>query len=287
MIGFFGMGLLGSNFVRALRERGEEVQVWNRTADKATALEAIGARAKDDPVEAARGCSRIHLVLSDDAAVDGLLARIEDGLPRTIRIIDHTTTSPSGAKARTERLAAKGLTFVHAPVFMGPQNARERTGVMMLSASKALYDELAPALSAMTGKLVHVGEAPDAAAALKLLGNAFLMFLTAGLADVFTLGQDMGVAPEKARELFSFFNPGATIGARADRMLSGAFDDVSWALSMARKDARLMMEAAAQGPLPLHVLPTIAARMDEVIADGHGARDWTVIGKDAVKTVSG
>lgn len=282
------MGLLGSNFVRALRERGEEVQVWNRTPEKAEALEAIGARARRDPAEAARGCSRIHLVLSDDAAVDGLLARIEDALPREVRIVDHTTTSPNGAKARTERLAAKGLTFVHAPVFMGPQNARERTGVMMLSASKPLHDELAPALSAMTGKLVHVGEAPDAAAAMKLLGNAFLMFLTAGLSDVFALGRDMGVAPAQARELFSFFNPGATIGARADRMLSGAFDDVSWALSMARKDARLMLEAAAGGSLPLHVLPTIAARMDAVIAEGHGDRDWTVLGEEAVaKPVSG
>ena len=39
MIAFFGMGLLGSNFVRALRRRGEGVHVWNRSPDKATTLD--------------------------------------------------------------------------------------------------------------------------------------------------------------------------------------------------------------------------------------------------------
>jgi len=43
MIAFLGMGLLGSNFVRALRRRGEDVQVWNRSPAKAKLLEAEGA----------------------------------------------------------------------------------------------------------------------------------------------------------------------------------------------------------------------------------------------------
>ena len=69
MIAFFGTGLLGSNFVRALRRRGEQVHVWNRTSAKARALESVGAVAFDDLAKAAQGASRIHLTLSDDAAV--------------------------------------------------------------------------------------------------------------------------------------------------------------------------------------------------------------------------
>ena len=41
----------------------------------------------------------------------------------TTVIIDHTTTSASGTARRVERWNAEGFTFVHAPVFMGPQNA--------------------------------------------------------------------------------------------------------------------------------------------------------------------
>jgi 3-hydroxyisobutyrate dehydrogenase len=41
-----------------------------------------------------------------------------------------------------------------------------------------------------------------------------------------------------------------------------------------------MMEEAARADVPLAVLPTIAARMDAVIAQGHGGDDWTVLAKD-------
>ena len=50
---------------------------------------------------------------------------------------------------------------------------------------------------------------------------------------------------------------------------------------MARKDVRLMMETA--GTRPLAALPAIAARMDELIAEGHGADDLAVMGKKAVE----
>ena len=53
MIAFFGMGMLGSGFVRALRRRGEDVNVWNRTPAKAKRLEADGAHAFADPADAA------------------------------------------------------------------------------------------------------------------------------------------------------------------------------------------------------------------------------------------
>ena len=95
MIAFLGTGLLGANFVRAMRARNEDVQVWNRTATKAKALEECGARAFDDPADAVRGASRVHITQSDDAAVDSLLERAAPGFGKDVVIIDHTTTSPS------------------------------------------------------------------------------------------------------------------------------------------------------------------------------------------------
>ena len=50
---------------------------------------------------------------------------------------------------------------------------------------------------------------------------------------------------------------------------------------MARKDARLMLETAAQGGEQLHVLPAIVARFDELIAAGHGADDLGILAVDA------
>jgi len=282
MIAFFGSGMLGSGFVRALRKRGEVVAVWNRTHARAEALEAYGAKAFTDPAEAAHGASRIHLSLSDDAAVDDVLERARPGFEPGVVIVDHTTTSATGTVERAKTWADRGIAFVHAPVFMGPQNALESTGIMLVSGDPATIEPIRPALEAMTGKLVDLGDRVDAAAAFKLLGNCFLMFLTAGLADFFMLAKATGIAPEHAATLFESFNPGTTIGSRIKRMLDGNWSQPSWELAMARKDARLMMEEAARAKLALATLPAIAKRMDEVIAEGHGASDWTVLAKDAL-----
>lgn len=282
MIAFFGMGLLGSNFVRALRRRGDDVHVWNRSPGKAAALEAEGARAFADPAQAARGAARVHLTLSDDVSVDAVLEQARPGLSPTTVIVDHSTTSTQGVLARIARWRERGVAFVHAPVFMGPQNALESTGIMMISGPRGVVDPLRPALSAMTGKLVDLGERPDAATAFKLLGNLFLICMTAGMADMLALAKALDVPAAQAASLFESFNPGVTIPARIQRMIGASFSDPSWALAMARKDARLMLEAAAAAGVQLAALPAIAARMDAAIAEGHGAKDWTVIAKDAV-----
>ncbi len=283
MIAFFGMGMLGSGFVRALRKRGESVNVWNRSPDKARALESVGAKAFEDPAEAARGASRVHLALSDDAAVDAVLERARSGFDHvTTTLVDHTTTSATGASARARTWADRGIAFMHAPVFMGPQNALESTGIMLASGDRARYDALAPELGKMTGKLVYLGPLPERAAGFKLLGNLFLMALTTGLADVLALAKALGIPPAEATTLFDAFNPGNMVGARAKRMLDGDFEHASWELSMARKDARIMQEEANRGGVPLAILPAIAHEMDRWIEKGHASHDWTVMAKDSI-----
>jgi 3-hydroxyisobutyrate dehydrogenase len=282
MLAFLGMGLLGSNFVRALRRRGEAVQVWNRSADKARALAEVGATPCADPEAAVRGAQRVHLTLSDDAAVDAVLERALPGLAPGVVIIDHTTTAPSSTRTRAQHWAERGIAFQHAPVFMAPQNALDGTGVMLASGERARFDTLISELSPMTGKVVYLGPEPERAAAFKLLGNSFLMFMTAGFADFFALAKSLGVAAPEAAKLFDFFNPAVALPARLQRILAADFANPSWELAMARKDARLMMEEAARSGGSLAVLPAIAQAMDQFIARGHGKDDWTVIAKDSL-----
>jgi 3-hydroxyisobutyrate dehydrogenase len=282
MIAFFGMGLLGGNFVRALRRRGEDVHVWNRTEAKARALEAEGAKAFADPADAARGAERLHLSLSDDAAVDEVLERARPGFAPGVVIVDHTTTSPTGTRERAARWAERGVEFVHAPVFMGPQNALESTGIMLASGDAARVERLRPALEKMTGKLVYLGAEPERAASFKLFGNLFLMFMTAGVTEVLTLAKALGVKREDAAALFDVFNPASAIGPRVKRMLAADFAHPSWELAMARKDARLMLEEGERGGVPLPMLPAIAATMDRFLERGHAHDDWMVIAKDAL-----
>jgi 3-hydroxyisobutyrate dehydrogenase len=281
MIGLLGTGLLGSGFARAAARRGETVRAWNRTIARAQPLADDGVIVCEDAAEAIRGATRVHVVLSDDAAVDDVLAAARP--ERGALIFDHTTTSTAGARRRTEQWRERGVTYLHAPVFMGPANALSATGLMLVSGDREVVGAATPLLAPMTGKLVDLGPRVDAAAGFKLLGNLLLMALTAGFADMLALAKAVSIPPADVATLLQHFNPGTTLPARFQRMLDMPWDDPSWELAMARKDARLIEAELAGTDLPLAILPAIAARMDTVIAEGFGHSDWTVLAKDALR----
>ena len=272
-IAFFGTGLMGSGFVRRLRAQGHEVNVWNRSAAKARALEAHGARAFDDPAAALAGAGRLHLSLSDDAAVDAVLEPLASVIPADTWIVDHTTTAVRPTAERVARWDARGRSFVHAPVFMGPSNALEGTGLMLVAGAKERHDALLPALQAMTGNVLYLGEAPERAAAFKLFGNLTLIGIMGILGDVNRLAHAVGIPTAEAYSLFKHFNPGQFLPARAARIEAGEFANPSFEVAMARKDVRLMIEEAGRGGVELFVMPGVAAMFDAAIARGEGALD--------------
>lgn len=277
MIAFLGTGLLGGNFTRALLAKGEQVRVWNRTIEKAKALEQYGAVVAGSPAEAVKGVNRVHIVVSDDAAVEEVLANSEQGLTPGTIIIDHTTTTVEGAIKRTEQLKAKGYTYVHVPVFMGPANALDSTGYMLISGDQAVAQQVMPWLETMTGQVLNYGDTTGKAAGVKLIGNLFLLALTGGISDMLSLGSAVGVTGQDIATLFDAWNPGASTPARLHRVLKDNFDHPSWELQMARKDARLMIQEAARGGKTIPATEAIAKQMDEWIAKGYAKKDWMIV----------
>ena len=281
MKAFLGMGLLGSNFVKALLKKGEQVQVWNRTTSKAKELEQFGAKSFEQVNDAVKGADRIHLALKDDASVNDVLQAAAAGLSPGAVIIDHTTTSKEGAIQRTKQWRENGFFYQHAPVFMGPVNALEGTGFMMVSGNEALIAKLQPELSNMTGKLLHFGPEVGKAAAMKLVGNTFLICFVAGLRDTLSVAKTLNVSLADLFNLFENWNPASMLEARLKRMTSGDYSQPSWELNMARKDVGLFIEAS-KNKTELALIPSIAALMDKWIEKGYGNSDWTVIAKDLI-----
>jgi 3-hydroxyisobutyrate dehydrogenase-like beta-hydroxyacid dehydrogenase len=273
-VAFLGTGMIGSAMVERMLEAGTPVVVWNRTASKAHALQPHGAGVASTPHDAVRRASRVHISVSDDAAVDELLDDILPAVAADAIVIDHSTTSPSGTKARFSRCAASGVRFVHAPVFMSPQMAREGGGLMIVSAAAREFDALRPLLEAMTGEVWYVGERPELAAAHKLFGNAMLFAISGGLTDIFAMAKATSVPFSDALTVFTKWSVLGALQMRGTKMATG---DLSprFGLTMARKDIRLMLETARGQPLT--VLPAIAKRMDETIGAGLGDKDLAAI----------
>jgi 3-hydroxyisobutyrate dehydrogenase-like beta-hydroxyacid dehydrogenase len=131
----------------------------------------------------------------------------------------------------------------------------------------------------MAERLEYFGERPDLAAVWKLCGNAFFIGLTALAADVFAIARGADAPPADALEILDLFNASAIVAGRAKTMLAGDTSNPNFELAMARKDVRLMIETADSQPLA--ALPSIAARMDALIAEGHGGEDSSVLGAES------
>lgn len=278
-IAFLGTGLLGAAFVEAALGRGDAVTVWNRTASKAEALQSFGASFAATPADAVRGAERVHLVLRDDEAVDEVIAALSPGLEPGAVILDHSTNAPDQTAARVERLRAEGVPYLHCPVFIGPAAARAGKGIILAAGPKPLFEHVRPALERQADRVEYLGEDGGRAAIYKLAGNAYVVGIAALVADVFAVAAGGGIAPQEILALFDWFDASRVVRGRGALMAQGDFTP-SFELTMARKDVGLMLEAS--GGAPMAVLAGLAARMDELIAEGHGAEDFGVLARGSV-----
>ena len=209
MISVLGTGLLGSGFARALRKKGETVHVWNRTARGQRPSRPRAA--SRSPMQPRRCAARRASTSSsrDDAAVDSVLARAATGSTRGRSCYDHTTTSPQARARAHGDWRARGVTYLHAPVFMGPQNALEATGPDAgLRRPRRASTTVTPAARADDRQARRLRPEEGRAAAIKLLGNLFLMALAAGFTDMIALGKAMGVSPDEVGDAVRALQPG-------------------------------------------------------------------------------
>ncbi len=282
IIGWLGTGRLGSNMVRSLLCQGWSVRVWNRTSAKAEILQKEGAVVYGNLPSTVDGVNRIHLTLRDDESVDEVLDAVASHLVVGAVIIDHTTTSVSGAIHRSKYWHQRNVNYLHAPVFMSPKNASERTGAMLVSGDQQLISNLEPDLRMMTSRVINYGPDPGRAAAMKLARNLFVLGMNAALLESLTLATSLGIHPKEIADLFTEWNPGAVLPDRINKILNGQFDVVDWELQMARKDAELMINEAAAKKIPLSIITNLASTMDQCIESGYGTKDWTIIGKQSL-----
>ncbi len=274
-VSVLGTGLLGAGMVENLLKKGETVRVWNRSQAKLAPLVEKGAIAAESPSEAVSGADRVHLVLSEDAAVDSVLEAARPGLGAAVPVFDHSTNRPDRVAERVARLRAEGVHYLSAPVFMGPGDGRNATGLMLIAGPTDEVEAARPALEQMTGRLWHVGERADLASAYKLFGNGVLISMSGLMGDLLSIGAAQGLGPEQVGALFEVFKPGNALPAFLARVARKGELPASFELSMARKDVRLMLESAG-GPDGLVVLPAVAAAMDRALSEGHADKDFSV-----------
>ncbi len=269
-IAFLGTGLMGAPMVRNLLRAGHDVAVWNRSADKAEALRADGARVAAEPAEAVAGAAIAISMLSDGAASEAVQEAAGGAFERGAVWVEMGSHRPADARARAAALAGRGVGYVDAPVSGGTAGAEAGTLAIMAGGSAADFAAVEGALAAM-GRPVHVG--PVGAGQLAKLANQAIVACTIGaVAEAMLLLERGGADPAAVRRaLAGGFADSVVLQQHGARMQEGRFEPGGTVVNQI-KDLSNLAEAAEGLGLVLPQAGAVAARFERLrdTLDGGG-----------------
>lgn len=275
--GFLGLGAMGAHMARNLHRAGLLAAVWNRTADKATALAAeLGCTAAATPADVARACDVLVLCVSADADVLSVVQQMLPGLQAGQLVIDCSTVSSQTAQAAAALLAPLGVGFLDCPVSGGTEGARDATLAIMCGGSEADFERARPVLAAMGRTLTRFGDTGAGQAAkatnqimcagiIRAVGEAMAFAKAQGL----PLAQVVETLGKGAGSSWYFVN-------RAPFMVNGHYPP-GFRVRLHQKDLRICRDMAAARGASLPVVDNVLADYERLVAEGHGDEDISSI----------
>jgi 3-hydroxyisobutyrate dehydrogenase len=261
------------------------LRVWNRTASKAAEFaQKYNASAARTPAEAVADAEIVVTCLPSSREVEALLdgdEGLENGLRNGALLVDCTSGDPATSKRIAERLAAKNVDFIDAPVSGGVKGAIAGTLTVMCGGSVAVIDRARPVLEAFGKKIVRCGDT-GTGDAVKAMNQALLAIhiWSAGeaLATLARLGVDASVALEVINGSSGRSNSSENLFP--ERVIGRAFPR-TFKLALLDKDVAIAAQIAAENDIPAPLMD-LAARL---FSEAHGVLGEEADHVEAVKVI--
>jgi 3-hydroxyisobutyrate dehydrogenase len=275
-VAVLGTGTMGAGMARNLLAAGHDVRAWNRTRAKAEPLAADGAVVADEPAEAVRGAEVVLVMLFDADSVVDVLEQAAPGLTEQTVVVQSSTVGLDVARVAdvAERL---GVRLLDAPVLGTKKPAEDGTLTILASGDPALRRVADPVFKAVGAKTLWVADEVGPASRLKLVCNAWVATVNAGIAQSVALAQALGLDPQLYLDAVSGSAIDAPyVGLKGTAIIEGS-DAVSFEVDGVRKDLGLITAAAEESGVATELLAGLTALYDRASADGHGAADMAAV----------
>ena len=264
-VGWVGIGRMGLPMAQRVLKAGHSLKIWNRTRAKAEPLQALGATVVER-IEDLRAAEAVVTMLSTGKDVmevclgrGGLAAPDANKVPGII--VDCSTIGMDELKEVREKLAARGVQYLAAPVSGNPKCVIAGKLSAVVSGPKAAYDKVAPVVTAFAARGVAYAGEGELARICKIAHNVFLAAMIENLIEVTLLAQKAGIP----RHAFLQFINNSVLGSIFTQYktpgLVNADYTPTFTVPLLRKDVDLGLEAARQ----LGVAMPVTAAMREVI----------------------
>jgi 2-hydroxy-3-oxopropionate reductase len=276
-IAFLGTGLMGAPMVRRLLGAGFAVTVWNRDRAKAEVLSADGADIAASPAEAVSSADVVICMLTNAQAVGQVLfdLGVADAMRPGAAIIDMSSIAPPFAREHAEKLAARGIRHIDAPVSGGTVGAAAGTLAIMAGGDAAVIAELAEVFAPM-GRATHVG--PSGSGQLAKLANQQIVAVTIGaVAEAMMLIEAGGGSPAAFRDAVrGGFADSRILEIHGKRMIDRQFAPGGSSANQL-KDLDAVMATAKTLSLTLPLTEAVHAEFTEFVGKGNGETDHSAL----------
>jgi 3-hydroxyisobutyrate dehydrogenase len=273
-IGFVGVGRMGANMARRLKDQGfPVVAVYDINAEAAKALaQELGAEACAELKQVTRLSDVIITVVTDDKAmkaiyVGGLLARSRGKL-----FINCATLSPAIHVWAEEKAAKTGAQSLEACMASSITQAREGTLYLMCGGTEDAFNRAKPLLDRLAASVRYVGAAGKAAQ-VKALVNMVMNINTAGLAEGLGLGAALGLDLAMLREVFSQTGANSRVLQTDGEDMQKRDHSCFFSAAHAAKDSGIALRLAKEQGLNLPLATATKKQYDRMIAAGLGELD--------------
>ncbi|KAB0677201.1 NAD(P)-dependent oxidoreductase [Aureimonas leprariae] len=289
-IGFVGLGFMGHGMAKNIAEKGYRLRTLaNRSREALDDLVKRGAEEAADLADLAKSADAVVLCLPGSDQVEAVVAGpgglLENLKPGTM-VIDSSTSNPVSTRRLYELAAAKGVSFVDAPLSRTPKEAWEGTLDTMVGASDADFERVRSIVDTWSGRVLHTG-GPGSGHTMKLLNNFLSLGYAALYAEALAIGAKTGVSAETFHSVVS--------GGRMDcgfyqtfmkYVVGGDREAHRFTLKNAHKDTRYLVGMANEGGIATHVASAVKNSFATAEAIGRGG-DFVPMLADIVAELNG
>lgn len=194
-IGFIGTGVMGASMADHLLEAGYEMNVYNRTKEKADDLVSKGALWKDSPAEIAKSSDLIFTILGYPKDVEEVYFG-EDGIFEELTsnkiIVDMTTSTPALAEKIAKKAKEIGAQALDAPVSGGDIGAKEGQLTVMMGGEETAFNEVESIMKHFSNELRLFGPA-GSGQHTKMANQIMVAGTMTGMIEMFAYAKEAGL----------------------------------------------------------------------------------------------
>ena len=275
-IGFVGVGRMGANMARRLKDRGYHVTTLydvNRAAATSLATE-LGAAASPTLGDVTAGADVVFTIVTDDAAMreiytgaDNLLVNSSGKL-----FINCATVSPQIHCEVEQWAEAAGASSLEACMASSITQAREGSLYLMCGGREDVFRRAEPILKELSSSLRFIGKTGEAAK-VKALVNMVMNINTAGLAEGLGLGAALGLDLTMLREVFSQTGAASRVLQTDGEDMQNREHSCFFSAAHAAKDSGIALALAEEMGLDLPLARETKNQFDRMIEVGLGDLD--------------